>query len=241
MKNPSHFPIQHPEFRYAPSRNPYAEKLKQSPGIVYSDHEPEERRGQWKKHPGEKLHVEIGCNAGHVVVEWAARQPNERFIGIDWKFKAIHRAFEKALKKDLKNIHLIRAHADRLPYMFAPGEIDYLYLFFPDPWAKKSQLKNRFITDSKLKTIHELMAPGGGFQIKTDHAGYFDWMEEHVSRVSDYWDVSFRTRDLHAGNPNAGSLTFPEVTCFERLFIKDALPIHRLDLVKRPLGNKSER
>jgi tRNA (guanine-N7-)-methyltransferase len=233
VKTPTGLSIQHPDYRYAPSRNPYSEKLKQGPGLVYSDNETETKRGVWKQTPEEKLHVEIGCNAGHVVVEWAARTPHDRFIGIDWKFKAIYRAFEKALKRNLKNIHFLRGHADRLAYMFAPGEIDHLYLFFPDPWAKKSQLKNRFITETKLRTIHELLAPGGSFQIKTDHAGYFAWMEEAIAKTQDLWEITFRSANLHANNPQAGSLSFPEVTCFEKLFIKDGIAIHRIDLTKR--------
>ncbi|MBU6375276.1 MAG: methyltransferase domain-containing protein, partial [Bdellovibrionales bacterium] len=118
VKNPTALPIQHPEYRYAPSRNPYAEKIKKGPGIVFSDNDTETRKGLWKNSPEEKLHVEIGCNAGHVVVEWAARNPHDRYIGIDWKFKAIFRAFEKALKQKLSNIHFLRAHADRIAFMF---------------------------------------------------------------------------------------------------------------------------
>ncbi|NDD90734.1 methyltransferase domain-containing protein [bacterium] len=232
VKNPTALPIHHPDYRYAPSRNPYSEKIKQGPGIVFSDNQTESFKGNWKKKPSEKLHVEIGCNAGHVVVEWAARNLEHRYIGIDWKFKAIYRAFEKAFKRKLENIHFLRAHADRIGFMFAPGEVDHLYLFFPDPWAKKSQLKNRFINEAKLRTIHELLAPGGTFQIKTDHPGYFSWMEEQIAKTSNLWKVTFRSTDLHAGNPEAGSLNFPEVTCFEKLFIKDGLPIMRIDLQK---------
>lgn len=234
MKNPSPIPLQHPEYRYPPSRNPYSDKLRKAPGVVLSDNETETRRGRWKLEcaglAGGLLHVEIGCNAGHVVTEWAARNPKDLFIGIDWKFKAIHRAFEKAVKRDLRNLHLLRAHADRLPFMFGEGEIDRLYLFFPDPWPKKSQLKNRYITDSKLRMIAGLMPRSGLFEIKTDHPGYFEWMEESVARVSDLWRVTSKTRDLHAGNPEAHKLTFPEVTCFEKLFIKDRIPIHRMVL-----------
>jgi len=230
MKNPVPVPIQHPEYRYPPSRNPYSEKLKKAPGVVLSDNETETLRGRWKLERRGLLHVEIGCNAGHVVTEWAAQEPEDLFVGIDWKFKAIHRAFEKAYKRGLKNLHLLRAHADRLPFMFGKGEIDRLYLFFPDPWAKKSQLKNRYITAEKLRMIAELMPVGAIFQIKTDHPGYFEWMQEHVARVPELWKVTFKTDDLHAGNPEAHKLTFPAVTCFEKLFIKDKIAIHRMDL-----------
>ncbi|MFN7683904.1 MAG: tRNA (guanosine(46)-N7)-methyltransferase TrmB [Oligoflexia bacterium] len=233
MKNPSPIPLQHPEYRYPPSRNPYSEKLKQAPGVVLSDNETETRRGHWKKEkPGALLHVEIGCNAGHVVTEWAARDPENLFIGIDWKFKAIYRGFEKSLKKNLSNLHLLRAHADRLPFIFGPCEIDRLYLFFPDPWPKKSQLKNRYFTESKLKMIAELMPKGGTFEIKTDHPGYFEWMLDHVSRVPEKWKLSSKTKDLHSNHPNPTELTYPEVTCFEKLFIRDGIKIHQMILTR---------
>ncbi|MBU6375419.1 MAG: hypothetical protein KGQ59_05445, partial [Bdellovibrionales bacterium] len=92
--------------------------------------------------------------------------------------------------------------------------------------------KNRFISENKLKTIHGLLAPGGTFQIKTDHAGYFQWIEEQIKLTSHLWQIIFRSTDLHANNPDAGSLNFPDVTCFEKLFIKDKLPIMRIDLKK---------
>ncbi len=232
VKNPSHLPIQHPDYRYPGSLNPYWTKLKQTQGWVYSDNETETRRGLWKSGHStpSQLHVEIGCNAGHVIVELAHREPGNHFIGIDWKFKAIHRAFEKAQKRGIQNLSLLRAHAERIPFMFADGEIDHLYLFFPDPWAKKSQWKNRFINRESLKLIAQLVRVGGIFEIKTDHPGYFEWMEESVAANSELWKVRSRSTDLHLGHPNPTTLTFPEVTCFERLFIKDGLPIHRLEL-----------
>ena len=56
---------------------------------------------------GRKLHVELGCNAGHVTIEWADRsqstakssgQAPDVFVGVDWKYKMIFKAAEKAMK-----------------------------------------------------------------------------------------------------------------------------------------------
>jgi tRNA G46 methylase TrmB len=74
------------------------------------------------------------------------------------------------------------------------------------------------------------------FHIKTDHAGYFDWMLEALKPNLDLWEVLEQTRDLHGGNPSAGQLRIPEVTLFEGLFIKDGLPIHSLRLRRRELS-----
>ena len=242
--------MQHPDFRYSESRNIYSGKLaRELEGRVYSDNSSEAHRGTWRTRfpdaakeseasPGKgilerrALHVEVGCNAGHVVVEWAARDPKVAYIGLDWKFKPVFRAAEKAKKRGVENLLFLRAHAERLPFMFAEEEIDHLYLYFPDPWAKKSQLKNRFITATNFRRLHPLIRPGGIFHIKTDHAGYFEWMVKALEETSGLWEVQSLTRDLHEGNLDAAKLTMPEVTLFERLFIKDGLPIHSL-LLKR--------
>ena len=233
----SYVGIQHPEYRYpASSRNPYWTKIREARGLVYSDNETEKHKGQWRQlfaTPGKALHVEIGCNAGHVMVEWAARAPDDRFIGVDWKYKAIHRGFEKAVNKKLSNAVFLRAHAERIQYMFGVEEIDHLYLFFPDPWAKKSQWKNRYITAESLKMLARLVRAGGDFHIKTDHRGYFEWMEKAVAEVPEIWEVVSRTADLHRGHPEPRKMEVPEVTIFEKLFIKQGLPIHEMRLKRR--------
>jgi tRNA (guanine-N7-)-methyltransferase len=236
-------PISHPEYKYPSARNPYAKKVGTFQDRIFSDNETEKNRGNWRSFfpdtaaskvtSPRQLHVEIGCNAGHVVVEWAAQNPQNAYIGLDWKWKPIYRGAEKGFKRKLGNLLFFRAHAVRLSQMFAPGEIDRLYLFFPDPWQKKSQLKNRFLTADQLRDVHALLAPSGVFHIKTDHAGYFDWMIAAIEETRELWDVQDLTRDLHAGNPAPQKLTIPEVTLFERLFIQDGLPIHSVRLVRK--------
>src|SRR4051812_33288306 len=92
---PAKLALDHPDYRYSESRNPYWQKLRSESRQVFPDNDSELHRGRWREQfPGgkssSKLHVEIGCNAGHVVLEWAAREPKGCFIGIDWKFKMIH-------------------------------------------------------------------------------------------------------------------------------------------------------
>lgn len=234
-------PVWHPDYAYPPSKNPYATKVRELQGLIYSDHETERSRGSWREtfaeslraNPELELDVELGCNAGHVILEWAQREPGRAFVGLDWKYKPVHRAGEKTVKRGLSNVKFFRAHAERLRFIFGESEVDRLFLFFPDPWPRKSQWKNRFVRPDRLRDAWSVLKPGGLFHIKTDHAGYFDWIEESLGQVPDLFEVSERTRDLHADNPRAHELTMPEVTLFERLFIKDGLPIHSLKLLAR--------
>ena len=223
--------MDHPEFRYAESRNPYWKKLHDLKTLVYSDNETETHRGSWKKTiRGEKLHVELGCNAGHVILEWAARNPRDAYIGIDWKFKPIFRGAEKAQKRGLGNLAFFRAHSERISLMFAPGEVDFLYLFFPDPWPKKAHLKNRFINPERLRAIAPILSRDGVFHIKTDHRAYFDWMIQSLEKVKDVWKILESTTDLHREHPAPETLEIPDVTLFERLFIKDGIKINSVKL-----------
>jgi len=236
-------PMTDPGYRYPESRNPYFKKLKPLEGLVYVDNGAESHSGHWRSRfpdamnlfdvshaKPRPLHVEIGCNGGHVILEWAARNPSEAYVGLDWKFKQIHRGAEKALKRSIANLVFFRAHAERIRFMFGPGEIDRLYLFFPDPWPKKSQWKNRTVNPANLATLAGLVKPGGIFHIKTDHEGYFDWMEGAIAESRADWRVVESTRNLHAGHLNPQSLTFPEVTLFERLFIAKGVPIKSVKL-----------
>ena len=230
----SKLPISHPDYRYPVSHNIYWQRIKDLPTIAYTDNDTELHRGRWREHfrdtkkfPQRELHVELGCNAGHVLTAWAKANPQNAYIGVDWKYKAIHRCAEKDLALELENAIYLRAHIDRIHYMFGPGEINQLNIFFPDPWPKKSRWKNRFVSLDKLALFAPLMAPNGEMFIKTDHDGYFEWMLEAFENC-DKWKIRNKTFDLHAGNPDAGKLTWPDVTLFESVFIKESIPIKAL-------------
>lgn len=234
----SRLPVGHPDFQYPVSKNPYWAKVREFAGRIYTDNDSEKYIGHWRDHfvasdrsyKNKKLHVEIGCNAGHVTVEWAAQNSEDLFIGIDWKFKMIHKAVEKCIKKKLDHVMFFRAHAERIHFMFKTGEVDCLYLFFPDPWSKKSQLKNRFFTEKNLINCAAVVKKGGTFEIRTDHPGYFEWMETEVAKVSKYWRVISRTNNRHEKHPDPKSLKIPEITLFEKIFIAEGIPIHQMVL-----------
>lgn len=189
--------------------------------------------GRWRERLGvpstTPLHVELGCNAGHVIREWARARPDEAFIGVDWKYKQVFRGFEKSTGAGLSNVMFLRAKAERFPLMFGAGEITSLSVFFPDPWPKKRHHKHRYLTAEWLTAARGRIAHDGFLHIKTDHGPYF---EEILSAVaSTPWHIAACTRDLHAGHPNPQAMVIPEVTLFERLFIAKGLPIYSMKLV----------
>ncbi len=207
------------------SNNIYAAKIQTIKPYALEELDCYERMGNWQG-DHKALHVEIGCNAGHVTIAWAEKNPHIFFIGIDYKYKAIYRAAEKAKKKNLSNVIFIHMHANTLEKIFKPSEVDAFFVFFPDPWEKKSQRKNRFLTTTSFQMLASLTKKNGTLSIKTDHDEYFARICE---AIPDTWRVTHQTKDLHAGWLKLPSI--PDVTLFEQLFMTRAIPIKAMDLV----------
>ncbi len=227
--------VQSPDFKYRKSENPYSEKIRSQAPFAYTDDDTEHLRGQWRRaNETDRIVVEIGCNGGHVLNEHAVQNPNAHHIGIDWKFKQISLAADKALRRGLTNVTYLRANAQRLHYIFAESEIDELHVYFPDPWPKRAQRQNRLLSHEWFELIHPLLTQKARIHFKTDHREYFETVLEELTPFSGF-EILSMTKDKHAQNPKAEQMMFPQVTLFERLFIKDGLPIHELWLEKTPL------
>jgi len=239
---PAHqYSVIHPDFKYPRCTNLYWKKIKElNHPQIFLDHDTENKKGNWSKHCQDKLgftpkeiHLEIGCNGGHVLLELASQNPENLYIGIDWKFKQIYLGLEKAIRRKINNIIFLRAHALRLPYTFATNELNALYLYFPDPWPKTAQRKNRLFQKEWLLSIHSLLHREGIFKVKTDHAGYYQEMLSILKQVEPQWRIDKNSDNLHQNNPHPELLELPEVTLFEKIFIKKNLPIHMIEMKKR--------
>lgn len=165
-------------------KNPYASRLEtEFSSFALNEDEVFRYQGGWEEfflaRMGRKparLVLEIGCSNAEFLTEVAAANPDIAFIGIDWKYKVLYKGAKRVAQKDLKNVALLRCRAQELSRIFTDSELDEIWLFFPDPWAKKSQLKNRLVQEPFLKDAHRALHAGGKVYFKTDHPGYMQWV-----------------------------------------------------------------
>lgn len=236
---PYQLPVSHPEYRFQASKNPYFKKIQNHPTLVSWDHQAEEKKGKWisfvqsqSTHPLHRLHLEIGCSTGHVMRGRAVENLNTAYVGLEWKFKIVFQGAEKAIKAGLKNAHFIRSHAERLEYLFAESELDQISVYFSDPWPKPSQHKNRIVQAAFFERALKVLKSDGILDIRTDHREYFEFILEEFKPFEKSFEVVELTHNKHENHPNPESLQIPEVTLFERIFIKEKKPIHYLSLRK---------
>ena len=117
--------------------------------------QPEAMRGHWRElYPqAQRLEVELGCGKGRFTAGTAKARPDTLLIAVEKVPDAMVVAMERVIGEGLKNVFFIDADAALLPELFAPGEVDRLYINFCDPWPKSNQKKRRLTHGNFLKKI----------------------------------------------------------------------------------------
>lgn len=134
------------------------------------------------------LTLEIGFGMGTSLVEMARAEPGRRFVGTE-----VHPPGVGALLADIEDHGLANLRAlDRdvleiLDVAFAPGELDRVQIFFPDPWHKKRHHKRRMIQGPFVERLATRVAEGGELLLATDWAPYAEWMLE-VMEAAPSWE-----------------------------------------------------
>ena len=188
-------------------------------------------KGNWRdkgfsKPECEFLDLEIGTGNGYHFAHRAKIHPERLLLGFEIKFKPLIQSIKRALRNGSNNARMARYHANEISQVFAPSELDNVFVHFPDPWPKKRHFKNRLIQDQFLKDLFNLQKPGSLLEFKTDSLSYFDWALEKFED-SDY-EIIFKTNDLHSCDEVDHSF----MTHFEKIFVSKGIPINYI-LLKR--------
>jgi tRNA (guanine-N7-)-methyltransferase len=123
--------------------------------------------------------VEIGSGKGRFLLALAAIRPERNLLAVERAGHYHRLCCERAAKRGLSNIRLLRTTAEDLLYrLLAPSSVATLFVLFPDPWPKKRHHKRRLITPGNVAAMAATLRPGGRLLVKTDHASYADVIAE---------------------------------------------------------------
>lgn len=163
--------------------------------------------------------IELGFGKGRYLLARASSCPARRFLGIEIARPYYRLAVQRASRRGLSNLALIRGEslyllATALPRRFASA----MHVYFPDPWPKSRHQKRRLFDAASLDLILDSLAPGGVLYFASDHPDYGpavrDLLEGHpgleVASRSDPWPGGARTN-------------------YEAKYIREGRPIVRLE------------
>ncbi|GGH81663.1 tRNA (guanine-N7-)-methyltransferase [Filimonas zeae] len=131
---------------------------------------PEDMKGKWNEffknnHP---ITLELACGKGEYAVGLGRMYPRRNFIGVDVKGNRIWRGAKTALAEELTNVGFVRSQIDKIDQYFIPGEVEEIWITFPDPQLRLSRIKKRLTHPKFLRLYQRFLAPGGFINLKTD-------------------------------------------------------------------------
>ncbi|WP_162339568.1 tRNA (guanosine(46)-N7)-methyltransferase TrmB [Cyclobacterium salsum] len=159
----------------------------------------EEIKGKWKElqfqndHP---LVVELACGRGEFTVGLGRHYPEKNFVGVDIKGSRIWKGSCQASEEGLENVAFLRTQIENLEASFGPGEIDELWITFPDPRPKDRDEKKRLTSPRFLQIYRQIMDGAGTIHFKTDNTGLYTYTEALLSGRQDI-SVERKTRDFY--------------------------------------------
>ena len=172
------------------------------------------------------LWVEVGCGKGKFTAETAQANPTVLLVAVERCREAMVVAMEKAQSMGLKNVLFIDMDVAEIESVFAPGEIDRLFINFPDPWPRKKNAKRRLTHRGFLDKYCRVVKQGGEFHFKTDNAPLFAFSLEEFAACG--LETKNVTDDLHKEGVTG------IMTGYEEKFHALGTPIHRCEVVCKP-------
>ena len=200
---------------------------------------PENMAGTWKNvfKNDNPITLELACGKGEYAIGLARMYPERNFIGIDVKGNRLWVGARTAIKENLANVFFMRTQIDRIAEYFSAGEVEEIWLTFPDPQLRTSKNSKRLTHPKFLRFYQQFLVPGGSIHLKTDSPALYRFTK---------WVIGLHDLELIEDNANiysAGELS-PELeikTHYENLDIAKSNTIHYLHfrLPSAPLADKS--
>ncbi|WP_028297470.1 tRNA (guanosine(46)-N7)-methyltransferase TrmB [Olivibacter sitiensis] len=155
-------------------------------------------KGQWAAaHFGKDkpIVLELACGKGEYSVNLAKLFPEKNFIGIDYKGNRIWRGAKTALEEGIQNVAFLRIQIENILDYFSSGEVDEIWITFPDPQPQISREKKRLTAPAFLERYKQILKPGGTVNLKTDNDGLHAYTLEKILELDLH--LLKKTEDLY--------------------------------------------
>jgi tRNA (guanine-N7-)-methyltransferase len=140
--------------------------------------------------------IELACGRGEYSVGMARAMKERNFIGVDKKGDRLWKGSTWAVEDQLANVAFLRTDILFIESFFEAGEVDEIWLTFPDPRPRKRDIKRRLSSSRYIDMYKKLLRSGGYFRFKTDNTDLFNFTLEELAMRNDVLDFAF-THDLY--------------------------------------------
>ncbi|MCL4114809.1 UNVERIFIED_CONTAM: hypothetical protein GTU68_039915 [Idotea baltica] len=124
------------------------------------------------------LVLELACGEGYYTIAMAQQNPNINLIGIDVKGNRIWQGAKNAIEAELPNVAFQRTLIESIDDFFAEGEVDEIWITFPDPFLKYRRMRKRLTYTRFLLIYQKILKKGGIVNLKTDSTELYEFSKE---------------------------------------------------------------
>ena len=129
--------------------------------------------------------LEIGFGNGESLLQMAAENPDQNFIGIEVHRPGVGHLLHLIHEQGIQNLRVMNHDAiDILQNQIPEHSLTRVQLYFPDPWHKKKHNKRRIVQAAFLDTLSRLLRTDGKIHFATDWEHY----AKHMMLTLEYHD-----------------------------------------------------
>lgn len=164
------------------------------------------------------VEIEVGFGKGMFLLAESERRPDVDFLGIEIDRRLQITTAHRLREAGRTNVRVAWADAKGvLSDRVAPGSVDAVHVYFPDPWWKSKHRKRRVFTPEFASLVGRVLRVGGRLHIATDVEAYHEIMTRIVRDLGDAF-AELPVEPLSGDRP---------LTHFERKFREQGRPIFR--------------
>lgn len=160
---------------------------------------PFEMRGHWHEQffkNDNPIVLELGCGRGEYTVGLGRMYPEKNFIGVDIKGARMWTGATDSLHEGMSNVAFLRTNIEIIDRFFGPGEVDEIWITFPDPQMKK--MTKRLTSTAFLQRYASFLKPDGIIHLKTDSNFLYTYTDALV-KVNDL-PVEVNSTDIYGSS-----------------------------------------
>ena len=117
--------------------------------------------------------LELGCGKGEYTVALSKDNPDANYIGVDIKGARIWKGAKTVDNENIPNAAFLRTEIENIDKFFDSGEVDEIWITFPDPQMQKPRKR---LTSSRFLNLYgKILKSGGVIHLKTDSPFLYEY------------------------------------------------------------------